>query len=136
MILRRTSRTYYILQAKPLLPWLSGLPFNTKFLMRVTIHDLLCMGAGHAECPVNKADWRSGQKWDIAELFFEEPVVFEPGTHFTYDNSATYMLSRIISSATGTNLDDYLYEKIFHPLDIPKPYWDRCPLGFPQGSRD
>ncbi|AIQ41029.1 serine hydrolase [Paenibacillus sp. FSL R7-0312] len=106
---------------------------NTEFLKRITIHHLLCMGSGHAECPVNKADWRSGQKWDIAELFFEEPVVFEPGTHFTYDNSATYMLSRIISSTTGANLDDYLYEKIFHPLDIPKPEWDRCPLGFPQG---
>lgn len=106
---------------------------DTEVLKQVTIRDLLCMGSGHAECPVNKADWANGQKWDIAELFFEEPFVIEPGTHFTYDNSATYMLSRIISSTTGTNLDDYLNVKIFQPLDIPKPAWDTCPLGFPQG---
>lgn len=106
---------------------------NMDYLTKITVHDLLCMGAGHAQCPVSKADWSSGRKWDIGALFFAEPVVYEPGTHFTYDNSATYMLSRIISLTTGTNLDDYLHEKIFHPLDIPKPVWDVCPLGYPQG---
>lgn len=100
---------------------------------KMTIHDLLCMGTGHAECPVIKADWSKGQTWDICKLFFDEPIIFEPGTHFTYNNSATYMLSKIISIATGTNLDEYLYEKIFQYLDIPKPKWDTCPKGIPQG---
>lgn len=99
----------------------------------VTIHDLLCMGSGHAECPVSKADWEANPNIDITELFFNEPFVFKPGTHFTYDNSATYMLSRIITLTTGLKLDDYLNEKIFKPLDIPKPFWDTCPLGYPMG---
>ena len=102
-------------------------------LKKMTIHDLLCMGTGHAECPVFKADWESGAKWDITQLFFDEPIVFEPGTHFTYNNSATYILSKIISITTGTNLDEYLNEKIFQQLDIPKPKWDTCPKGIPQG---
>ncbi|MDP4094767.1 MAG: serine hydrolase, partial [Bacillota bacterium] len=31
------------------------------------------------------------------------------------------------------NLDQYLNERIFKPLDIPKPIWDTCPKGIPQG---
>ena len=105
----------------------------SEYLKKMTIHDLLCMGTGHAECPVLKADWSNGKEWDISQLFFEEPIVFEPGTHFTYDNSATYMLSKIIGITTGANLVEYLDEKIFQPLDIPKPKWDTCPRGIPQG---
>lgn len=99
----------------------------------VTVHDLLCMGSGHAECPVSKADWEKNPNLDIAELFFNEPFMYKPGTHFTYDNSATYMLSRLITLTTGLKLDDYLNEKIFKPLDIPKPTWHTCPLGYPMG---
>ncbi|WP_040949121.1 serine hydrolase domain-containing protein [Gorillibacterium massiliense] len=104
-----------------------------SYLKRVTIHDLLCMGTGHAECPVTKADWENGKSWDICQLFFNEPFVYEPGTHFTYDNSATYMLSKIIGLITGTRLDNYLDKRIFQPLGIPKPRWDTCPQGIPQG---
>jgi CubicO group peptidase (beta-lactamase class C family) len=109
------------------------LPKNNEYLKKLIIHDLLCMGTGHAECPVTKADWECGIDWDISQLFFEEPIVFEPGTHFTYNNSATYMLSKIIRITTGSNLDDYLDEKIFQPLGIPKPKWDTCPKGITQG---
>jgi len=104
-----------------------------EYLKKMTIHDLLCMGTGHAECPVSKADWERGENWDISQLFFDEPIVFEPGTHFTYNNSATYMLSKIISLTTGTNLDEYLDEKIFQKLDIQKPKWDTCTKGIPLG---
>jgi CubicO group peptidase (beta-lactamase class C family) len=106
---------------------------TNEYLKKMTIHDLLCMGTGHSECPVNKADWKNGQEWDITQLFFDEPIVFEPGIHFTYDNSATYMLSKIITITTGTNLDEYLNEKIFKHLGIKKPKWDTCPKGIPQG---
>jgi CubicO group peptidase (beta-lactamase class C family) len=104
-----------------------------EYLKELTIHDLLCLGTGQAECPVMKADWSNGKDWDICELFFNEPIVFKPGTHFTYNNAATYMLSKIISITTSINLDEYLDRKIFRHLDIPKPRWDTCPKGIPQG---
>jgi CubicO group peptidase (beta-lactamase class C family) len=102
-------------------------------LKKMTIHDLLCMGTGHEECPIEKAFMKRQVIEDVCALFFEELIVFEPGTHFTYDNSATYMLSKIISITTGTNLDEYLDKRIFEPLDIPKPKWDTCPMGIPLG---
>lgn len=106
---------------------------TNEYLKKITIHHLLSMGTGHAQCPVEKADWGNGQEWDITQLFFDEPITFEPGTHFTYNNAATYMLSKIISITTGTNLDEYLYKKVFKHLDIPKPKWDTCSKGIPQG---
>lgn len=102
-------------------------------LKKMTIHDLLCMGAGHAECPIFKADREGKTIKDICQMFFEEPIVYEPGTHFTYDNTATYMLSKIISLTTGNNLDEYLNRRIFKKIGIPKPQWDTCPKGIPLG---
>ncbi|GFP75615.1 serine hydrolase domain-containing protein [Clostridium fungisolvens] len=107
--------------------------YLSENLKKLTVHDLLCMGAGHRECPISKAERDGRVINDICELFFEEPFVFEPGTHFTYDNAATYMLSKIISITTGVKLDYFLNEKIFKYLDIPKPKWDTCPKGIPLG---
>lgn len=104
---------------------------ENPYLQKLTLHHLLSMSVGHRECPVMKADWH--QPLDIAQLFFDEPLVYEPGTHFTYDNSCTHMVSRIISLTTGQNLNDYLNDHLFKALAIPKPQWDTCPKGFPQG---
>lgn len=93
-------------------------------LKKMTIHDLLCMGTGHARCPVEKAMKENKPLHDISKLFFEEPVVFEPGTHFLYNNAATYMLSKLISITTGYSLKEYLMPRIFKPLGIPEPQWD------------
>ena len=106
---------------------------NNKYINSLTIHDLLCMGTGHEKCPIVNADWSQGQKWDIEDLFFQEPFVNEPGRKYIYDNSAAYMLSKIIKKATTLDLDDYLFEKLFKPLGIKKPKWDRCPQEVVQG---
>lgn len=93
-------------------------------LRKMTIHDLLCMGTGHAECPMTKAMNANQSLDDISKLFFGEPVVFEPGTHFVYNNAATYMLSKLINVTTGQSLKEYLMPRIFEPLEIPEPQWE------------
>lgn len=93
-------------------------------LKKMTIRDLLCMGTGHASCPLTKAMKENKPLDDIGKLFFEEPVIFEPGTHFLYNNAATYMLSKLISITTGYSLKEYLMPRIFQPLGIPEPQWD------------
>lgn len=111
---------------------IQNMPTN-GYLKEMTIHDLLCMGTGHEECPVMKADWSDGKEWDITQLFFQEPIVFKPGTHFTYNNASTYILSKIISITMGSDLNEYLDRRIFKHLDIPKPNWSTCPKGITQG---
>jgi CubicO group peptidase (beta-lactamase class C family) len=99
----------------------------------ITIHDLLCMGSGQDVCPVTKALNSGSSINDICDLFFSEPLVYRPGTHFVYSNADPYILSRIILKTTGQDLLDYLNERIFAPLDIQKPHWDKCPLGITLG---
>lgn len=93
-------------------------------LRKMTINDLLCMGTGHAECPMTKAMNANESLDDISKLFFQEPVVFQPGTHFVYNNAASYMLSKLITITTGQSLKEYLMTRIFQPLEIPEPQWD------------
>ncbi len=93
-------------------------------LKKMTIHNLLCMSTGHARCPVEKAMKENKSLDDISKLFFQELIVFEPGTHFLYNNAATYMLSKLISITTGYNLKEYLMIHIFKPLGISEPQWN------------
>lgn len=91
----------------------------------VTIHDLLGMGTGQRKCAFTQA-LNSGTPLDnIEELFFEETVVFTPGTHFLYNNTATYMLSKLISKTTNCCLNDYLRPRVFEPLGIHNVQWEQ-----------
>jgi CubicO group peptidase (beta-lactamase class C family) len=105
-----------------------------EYLELMTVRDLLVMGTGHAECPLQKAGWTVGGECelDIPGLFFAEPVVYRPGTRFLYNSSATYMLSRIVSSTTGELLSDYIYDRALKYLGIQKPRWDTTG-GYTQG---
>ena len=102
-------------------------------LEQITIHHLLSMSTGHDKCPIFTVSWDNNEQWDIAELFFRTPTPHEPSSTFTYNNAATYLLSRIISLVTNQPLDQYLDAKIFQHINIPTPHWDTCPLGTPQG---
>ncbi|QDU33124.1 6-aminohexanoate-dimer hydrolase [Poriferisphaera corsica] len=96
---------------------------------RVTVRDLLVMATGHRKCGLSTVPWEEGVDVDFAEYFFDMPMVIEPGEKFVYDNSATYMLSRIMEVVTGELLEDFVYERILRKLGIEKPYWERCPKG-------
>ena len=92
---------------------------------QLTVRDLLCMGTGQTECPVDKA-LDSGRNLDnVEELFFEEPIVHEPGKHYLYNNAATYMLSKLISITTGDCMLAYLRPRIFEPLGITNVEWEK-----------
>jgi CubicO group peptidase (beta-lactamase class C family) len=102
-------------------------------LQRLQIRDLLRMGAGHRVDPVAAAPARGESLDDIEALFFAEPFVNAPGAHFKYDNSATYMLSKLITKRSGLNLRDYLMPRLFTPLGIETPTWESDPAGIAFG---
>ena len=78
------------------------------------VRDLLRMSTGHQTEPP-----RPGIELDQA--FLAHPVPFQPGTHFLYNTSATYMLSAIVQKATGMTVLDYLRPRLFEPLGIERP---------------
>jgi CubicO group peptidase (beta-lactamase class C family) len=100
-------------------------------LKGMRIRDLLAMSTGqHAE---------EMQKFSFAEkgltkAFLGLPVAHKPGTHFWYNTPATYMLSAIVNKATGQDLMEFLRPRLFEPLGIENPTWEKSPDGISMGG--
>ncbi|MBC8135934.1 MAG: serine hydrolase [Fibrella sp.] len=99
-------------------------------LAAMRVRDLLTMSSGHNEEPPIRHN--PTENW--ARAFLAHPVTHEPGTHFVYSSSATYMVSVIVQKTTGQDLLEYLGPRLFAPLGMGSPTWERCPRGIPVGG--
>lgn len=100
-------------------------------LAKMKVKHLLSMNTGHRtdtfpRVATNEPDW--------AKRFLSLDVEFEPGTHFCYNTTATYMLSAIITKLTGMRMIDYLRPRLFNPLGIEGVWWDESPEGIDFGG--
>ena len=98
-------------------------------MARMTVRDLLTMSAGFTNPIQPEAADR-----DWAAVFLSSAPDMEPGKTFVYDSMCTYMLSRIVARAAGEDLLDYMKPRLFDPLGIENPVWDRCPSGYSLGG--
>ena len=83
------------------------------------VHNLLTMSAGHKECSMPDIVKSS----DGVKAFFLKEFEYMPGTDFTYDTGASYILSAIVTKITGKTMLDYLQEKLMVPLGITDCSW-------------
>ena len=97
--------------------------FDQPGFDRLTIRDLLCMGTGQIEDPLIKARDNDRLDESVETLFLAEPIRHDPGTHFMYNNAATYLLSRLVTLTTGQSLLAYLKPRLFEPLGISSATW-------------
>jgi hypothetical protein len=97
-------------------------------LKAMRISDLLRMSTGQQAEPARK----NTESW--AKTFLAQPVPFKPGTHFLYNTSATYMASAAVQKATGETVLDYLKPRLFDPLGIANPTWEKSPQGVSTGG--
>jgi len=69
------------------------------------------------------------EKWDRKKIAFNNdmiaflakeklPVLFAPGTKWTYSNTAYAILASIVEKVSGQSFKDYLAENIFRPLGM------------------
>lgn len=95
----------------------------------LSIEDLLTMTAGFewSEDGNYGADYdsytqmmRSGNPIDY---IINQPVTTEPGTQFYYNTGASYLLSGIITQATGVTSSEYIYSKILEPIGVEDYFW-------------
>ncbi|MCG8307605.1 MAG: beta-lactamase family protein [Cytophagales bacterium] len=100
-------------------------------LKNMRIRDLLTMNTGHQQD--GSRAFRSASK-DWVKSFLALDVEHKPGTKFTYNSGATYMLSAILQKKTGQTLVEYLKPRLFEPLDIKTPTWQSDPLGINVGG--
>lgn len=99
-------------------------------MRQVTLQDLLTMRSGHLSCPTpyfwDQTDWR--------KVFLSSKLGAEPGTHFTYNSGASYMLAAVIRQVTSCNVREYLMPRLFAPLGIAPGIWENCPHGINCGG--
>lgn len=67
----------------------------------------------------------------LLELFWAEPLEFEPGRDFGYSDSDYVVLGLIIEKVTRQSYADYMREELFEPFDL-----DDTQVGAPKSSDD
>ena len=65
--------------------------------------------------PRMREDWTPAQ---IIAFFQNEPLDFEPGTKWKYNNSGYHLLGAIIEKVSGKKYEDFVAEAIFRPLGM------------------
>lgn len=86
----------------PVHPWLEA----------TTIRHMLAMRGPHRSTTykVTAGGW--------LESYFRVPPTHPPGTAFTYDTSASYVLAALVERLSGTSLPDFLRPRLLEPLGI------------------
>ncbi len=101
----------------------------SEHLLNMEVKHLLSMATGHETEPnlgASSGTWVQG--------FLAHPVENQPGTKFLYNTPATYMLAAIVEKLTGESLLDYLSPRLFVPLGITDPTWEKSPQGICTGG--
>lgn len=107
-------------------------PNPSELLASMRVRHLLSMSTGHAADDMSEMHAREDGDW--VRGFLAREVIYEPGTHFLYNSSASYVLSAIISKVTGQTTLDYLRPRLLDPLGIEKATWETCPKGISVGG--
>jgi CubicO group peptidase (beta-lactamase class C family) len=89
---------------------------------RITLHHLLTNTSGIPDY-ITADVFRSmmGVPHTPSEListFKDLPLLFEPGTSFSYSNSGWVLLGAIVERLSGRSYGDYVQERIFAPLEM------------------
>ncbi|MCG2840633.1 beta-lactamase family protein [Sandaracinobacter sp. RS1-74] len=103
----------------PISRYLPDLPAPSR---DATARQLLTHSSGipnyleNKEFPYNKPTGLSRQ--DMLGFFAAKPLMFAPGTQFSYSNSNTYLLGLLLEAVTGQSYDSYVADHIFRPFGM------------------
>lgn len=59
---------------------------------------------------------------EILNTFKDSALLFDPGTNWSYSNSGFMLMAYIVEKVSGMSFNDFLKEKIFHPLGMNDTY--------------
>ncbi len=100
----------------------------SKNLDKITIHHLLTMSAGKQTAikSVKERDW--------LETFVTATEIFEPGEGFRYVSDNYYVAAMMLTKVLGQSITEYLTPRLYKPLGIDMPFWERSPDGVEAGG--
>lgn len=86
----------------------------TPRMRAMTVSHLLTMTTGH-----DRDTFRSVLEGESSvRAFLEQPLDFEPGTRFLYNNGVPHILGLVVQRVAGTDYLDYLRPRLLEPLGI------------------
>jgi CubicO group peptidase (beta-lactamase class C family) len=112
---------------------------DNEWKQQITVRDLVTMTSG-LHC-----DDKGGEEWTQAELrasddwiqfVLDLEAIHEPGTVWAYCSPGSYMLSVILTKATGMSEAAFAEENLFGPLGIEEYYWPADENGINYGWGD
>jgi CubicO group peptidase (beta-lactamase class C family) len=109
-------------------------------LINLKVKDLLKMAVGHDNGYL-MADGSFGTtpRGEVLEknwvnYCLNQQFPYKPGEKFIYNNAAAYLAGVIVQKLSGELLEDYLMPRLFQPVGISKPIWEKCPMGYNFGA--
>lgn len=101
-------------------------------MAKTRLTDLLSMQSGFKACTARRMFASPDGDW--VKCYFSLVPDGEPGTFFTYNSGATYMLGAVLHKLTGLTIREYLTPRLFEPLEIVPGVWESCPRGLNCGG--
>ncbi|MEW6410979.1 MAG: serine hydrolase domain-containing protein [Candidatus Zixiibacteriota bacterium] len=104
----------------PIIKHLPDYP-NKEVAEKVTIHHLLTHTSGLGDYWEELFDarwWQIRSVQQLADLFWEKPLDFEPGDHFQYSNGGPIILGLIIEKITALSYDEYIRQNVTGPAGM------------------
>ena len=98
-------------------------------LEKATVRDLLTMCLGQKQGSLMGFQRPNYEEDDWVRLSLSIPFVYEPGTHFVYNNVGPYLAGMLVQRRAGCDLVSYLTPRLLAHLGIKRPTWETDPLG-------
>lgn len=70
---------------------------------------------------------------DVVQFALDSPLISTPGEAWAYNNNGSNLVAAIVGAAAGEPIDAFLAARLFEPLGIDAPPWQRDPAGNPHG---
>lgn len=103
-------------------------------LARATVRDLLTMCLGQSQPMLMGAQRPLYAEDDWVHLALSAPFDHAPGARFVYNNAGPYLAGVLVQRRAGCDLTSYLTPRLFEPLGVRRPTWERDPMGYTFGA--
>ncbi len=100
-----------------------------EWLETIDVRQLVTMTAGKEVSPFVD---RSSKTW--VKDFVDSRWAFEPGKSWKYISENTYVICAMLTRLLGMSVTEYLTPRLFEPLGIDVPVWERDPNGIEVGG--
>lgn len=108
---------------------------NIQYLKKMKIRHLLNLTIGQDKgLMFNKDIKHFPANTDFLYYILNYDINHDPGTHFVYNNAATYLLCAITQKITGRYFRDWLQEELFDEMGITLGEWEKTQQGICLGA--